>query len=123
MPTPHHEVWSCAQAGQTTAKRKIRTIQPYMAILYEECLELYNTGVRTWDAYKKEFFQLRMLVFDVVCDFPGPLQCQYHQWQLCNHSYTCRLHCPYHALIGSRAMSTPFVSGHTPSLVTQAMVR
>ena len=44
-----------------------------MAILYRECLELYNTGVRTWDAYKKEFFQLRMLVFDVVCDFPGPL--------------------------------------------------
>ena len=44
-----------------------------MAILYKECLDLYNNGMRTWDAHKKEFFQLRLLVFDVVCDFPGPL--------------------------------------------------
>jgi hypothetical protein len=44
-----------------------------MAILYDECLELYHKGVRTWDAHKQEFFQLRMLVFDVICDFPGPL--------------------------------------------------
>ena len=44
-----------------------------MAILYEECMELYHKGVRTWDAYKQEFFPLRMLVFDVMCDFPGPL--------------------------------------------------
>ena len=61
------------QAGRTTAKRKIQSIQPYMAILYEECMELYHKGVRTWDAYKQEFFPLRMLVFDVMCDFPGPL--------------------------------------------------
>jgi len=42
-----------------------------MAILYEECLELYHKGVRTWDAYKQEFFPLRMLVFDVMCDCPS----------------------------------------------------
>ena len=70
------------QRGRTTAKRKIKSIQPYMAILYEECLDLYHKGVRTWDAYKQEFFQLRMLVFDVICDFPGPLTINCRRYEL-----------------------------------------
>ncbi len=95
-----------------------------MAILYRECLELYNTGVRTWDAYKKEFFQLRMLVFDVVCDFPGPLQYMSVSsvWQLCSHPYTCRLHCPYYALIGV-ACDVHALCLDTPLHSIQAMVR
>ena len=63
-----HARW---QAGRSTIKHKVLSVQPYLRLLYEECRELYVTGTPIYDAHMKENFQLRVLVADVICDFVG----------------------------------------------------
>jgi hypothetical protein len=46
-------------------------IDVYLAPLIEDLQKLWKTGVWVWDAYSKEVFKLRAMVFCTVNDFPA----------------------------------------------------
>ncbi|XP_071727574.1 uncharacterized protein [Rutidosis leptorrhynchoides] len=39
--------------------------------LFDEMMELWSTGIHVYDAYKKEYFQLRAMLFFTINDFPA----------------------------------------------------
>ena len=52
-------------------------IDVYLAPLPEDLVTLWNEGVQVWDAYKRENFTLRAMLFCTINDFPalGNLSC------------------------------------------------
>ena len=46
-------------------------IDVYLAPLIEDLQKLWRDGVRVWDAYGKEQFNLRAMVFCTITDFPA----------------------------------------------------
>nr|KAJ0206697.1 hypothetical protein LSAT_V11C500239590 [Lactuca sativa] len=45
-------------------------IDVYLSPLVEDMKKLWNLGVEVYDAYKKEYFQLRAMIFCTISDFP-----------------------------------------------------
>ena len=53
-------------------KQQGNDIDVYLRPLIEELLLLWNeTGVRVWDEYKQEHFDLRALLFVTINDWPA----------------------------------------------------
>ena len=46
-------------------------IDVYLAPLLEDLVTLWNEGVQVWDAYKRENFTLRAMLFCTINDFPA----------------------------------------------------
>ncbi|XP_071712201.1 uncharacterized protein [Rutidosis leptorrhynchoides] len=46
-------------------------IDIYLQPLVDEMMELWSTGIHVYDAYKKEYFQLRAMLFCTINDFPA----------------------------------------------------
>ncbi|XP_071712435.1 uncharacterized protein [Rutidosis leptorrhynchoides] len=46
-------------------------IDVYLQPLVDEMMELWSTGIHVYDAYKKEYFQLRAMLFYTINDFPA----------------------------------------------------
>ncbi|XP_071739374.1 uncharacterized protein [Rutidosis leptorrhynchoides] len=46
-------------------------IDVYLQPLVDEMMELWNTSIHVYDAYKKEYFQLRAMLFCTINDFPA----------------------------------------------------
>ncbi|XP_071688567.1 uncharacterized protein [Rutidosis leptorrhynchoides] len=46
-------------------------IDVYLQPLVDEMMELWSTGIHVYDAYKKEYFQLRAMLFCTINDFPA----------------------------------------------------
>lgn len=46
-------------------------IDVYLAPLIEDLVKLWNEGVTVWDAYKRECFTLRAMIFCTINDFPA----------------------------------------------------
>ncbi|KAI3679500.1 hypothetical protein L2E82_51279 [Cichorium intybus] len=46
-------------------------IDVFLAPLIEEMKILWNLGVKVYDAYKREYFQLRAMIFCTISDFPA----------------------------------------------------
>ncbi|XP_071699112.1 uncharacterized protein [Rutidosis leptorrhynchoides] len=46
-------------------------IDVYLQPLVDEMIELWSTGIHVYDAYKKEYFQLRAMLFCTINDFPA----------------------------------------------------
>ncbi|KAI3740168.1 hypothetical protein L2E82_30590 [Cichorium intybus] len=46
-------------------------IDVFLAPLLDDMKELWNSGVQVYDAYKKEYFQLRAMIFCTISDFPA----------------------------------------------------
>lgn len=46
-------------------------IDVYLSPLVEDMKKLWNLGVEVYDAYKKEHFQLRAMIFCTISDFPA----------------------------------------------------
>lgn len=46
-------------------------IDVYLASLVEDLKVLWNKGVQVWDAYKRENFTLRSLLFCTINDYPA----------------------------------------------------
>ncbi|XP_071707891.1 uncharacterized protein [Rutidosis leptorrhynchoides] len=46
-------------------------IDVYLQPLVDELMELWSTGIHVYDAYKKEYFQLRAMLFCTINDFPA----------------------------------------------------
>ncbi|XP_071727571.1 uncharacterized protein [Rutidosis leptorrhynchoides] len=46
-------------------------IDVYLQPLVDEMMELWSTSIHVYDAYKKEYFQLRAMLFCTINDFPA----------------------------------------------------
>ncbi|XP_071714148.1 uncharacterized protein [Rutidosis leptorrhynchoides] len=46
-------------------------IDVYLQPLVDEIMELWSTSIHVYDAYKKEYFQLRAMLFCTINDFPA----------------------------------------------------
>jgi hypothetical protein len=46
-------------------------IDVFLEPLMEDMAQLWNEGVRTWDEYRQEYFNLRAIIFVTVHDAPG----------------------------------------------------
>ncbi|XP_071708619.1 uncharacterized protein [Rutidosis leptorrhynchoides] len=46
-------------------------IDVYLQPLVDDMMELWSTGIHIYDAYKKEYFQLRAMLFCTINDFPA----------------------------------------------------
>ncbi|XP_071687302.1 uncharacterized protein [Rutidosis leptorrhynchoides] len=46
-------------------------IDVYLQPLVDEMMELWSTGIQVYDAFKKEYFQLRAMLFCTINDFPA----------------------------------------------------
>ncbi|XP_071718785.1 uncharacterized protein [Rutidosis leptorrhynchoides] len=46
-------------------------IDVYLQQLVDDMIELWTTGIHVYDAYKKEYFQLRAMLFCTINDFPA----------------------------------------------------
>ncbi|XP_071708293.1 uncharacterized protein [Rutidosis leptorrhynchoides] len=46
-------------------------IDVYLEPLIDDMMQLWHTGVEVYDAYKKEYFQLRAMIFCTINDFPA----------------------------------------------------
>ncbi|XP_071736185.1 uncharacterized protein [Rutidosis leptorrhynchoides] len=52
-------------------KQPGNNIDIYLQPLVDEMMELWSTGIHVYDAYKKEYFQLRTMLFCTINDFPA----------------------------------------------------
>ncbi|KAL4555368.1 hypothetical protein LXL04_037986 [Taraxacum kok-saghyz] len=70
-------------------KQPGNNIDVYLAPLIEDLKLLWETGVRTYDAYKKEYFNLRAILLWTINDFPaysnlsGCVTKGYYAWTIC----------------------------------------
>ena len=48
-----------------------KDIDVYLRPLIDELKDLWENGVRTYDAYKKEYFQMHVVVLWTINDFPA----------------------------------------------------
>ncbi|XP_022002359.1 uncharacterized protein LOC110899776 [Helianthus annuus] len=52
-------------------KQPGNNIDVYLSPLIDDLKTLWNTGVEVYDAYKKEYFKLRAMIFCTISDFPA----------------------------------------------------
>ncbi|XP_071687958.1 uncharacterized protein [Rutidosis leptorrhynchoides] len=52
-------------------KKPGNDIDVYLQPLVDEIMELWSTSIHVYDAYKKEYFQLRAMLFCTINDFPA----------------------------------------------------
>ncbi|XP_071726556.1 uncharacterized protein [Rutidosis leptorrhynchoides] len=52
-------------------KQPRNDIDVYLQPLVDEMMELWSTSIHVYDAYKKEYFQLRAMLFCTINDFPA----------------------------------------------------
>ena len=62
-------------------------IHLYLALLKEELARLWETPVRTWDAYTGDYFYMRVALLTTVQDYPGCAYVSYFSVKETAHSF------------------------------------
>ncbi|XP_021991893.1 uncharacterized protein LOC110888688 [Helianthus annuus] len=58
-------------SSRHSPKQPGNNIDVYLSPLIDDLKTLWNTGVEVYDAYKKEYFKLRAMIFCTISDFPA----------------------------------------------------
>jgi hypothetical protein len=95
-------------------KQDRNDIDVYLRPLVEELLQLWSTiGVRVWDEYKQEYFNLRALLFVTINDWPALSNLSRQS----NKGYNVCTHC-FHDLEGIFLKKISKGHVHEPSSIS-----
>ncbi|KAE8672344.1 hypothetical protein F3Y22_tig00111843pilonHSYRG00019 [Hibiscus syriacus] len=99
-------------------KQPGNNIDVYLAPLIADLKLLWETGVKTYDAYKKEYFNLRAILLCTINDFPAH-DVMHIEKNVCESVYGTLLNLPGKTKDGLRARQDLEAMGIKPELQTQ----